>query len=356
MELTAQNMPILAPAIERPAAIVKWLFCVAFLVFMIVVVGGITRLTESGLSITEWKPITGALPPLSDAAWASEFAKYKLIPEYREINGPAGMTLSAFKNIYFWEWGHRLLARFIGVAFAIPLLWFAAKRAIPKGYGPRLVALLALIGLQGTIGWWMVASGLSQRTDVSHFRLATHLLLALFVLSGIIWTALDLRGFANDRLPQPARLSGLAVTVLAVLFIQLLFGAWVAGMNAGAVSNTWPLMNDHLVPEGIDWSNGALFAFANDPYLVHFIHRWWAWVAVAALIVLARRVKASGSRPASIAIHSAFGLQILLGIATVMSGINIILAVSHQAVGALLVASCVWGAHSIGLKKTGKAL
>ncbi len=356
MELTAQNMPVLAPAIERPAAIVKWLFCVAFLVFMIVVVGGITRLTESGLSITEWKPISGALPPLSDAAWASEFAKYKLIPEYREINGPAGMTLSAFKNIYFWEWGHRLLARFIGVAFAIPLLWFAAKRAIPKGYGPRLVALLALIGLQGTIGWWMVASGLTQRTDVSHFRLAAHLLLALFVLSGIIWTALDLRGFANDRLEQPARLTGLSVAVLAVLFIQLLFGAWVAGMNAGAVANTWPLMNDHLVPEGIDWSNGVLFAFANDPYLVHFIHRWWAWVAVVALIVLARRVKSSGSRPASIAIHSAFGLQILLGIATVMSGVNIVLAVSHQAVGALLVASCVWGAHSIGLRKSGETL
>jgi heme a synthase len=349
MTLPAVDFPVTRPRQERPVAIANWLFCVALLVFAMVVVGGITRLTESGLSITEWKPITGALPPLSEAAWASEFAKYRQIPEYKEIAGPAGMTLSAFKHIYFWEWAHRLLARLVGVAFALPLLWFAVRRAIPKGYGPRLSALLALGGLQGAVGWWMVASGLTLRTDVSHFRLATHLLMALFIFSGIIWTALDLKTYAKDKTTPSARLNRFAITVLTILFVQLLYGAWVAGMNAGSVANTWPLMNDHLVPEGVDWSKGMLFAFTNDPYLVHFIHRWWAWVTVIALILFARRVRRSdGGRPASIAIHSAFGLQILLGIATVMTGVNIVLAVSHQAVGALLVASSIWGAHMIG--------
>ena len=147
----------------RPIAIANWLFGVAILVFIMVVVGGITRLTESGLSITEWKPVTGAIPPLNEADWLAEFEKYKQIPEYLEINGPAGMTLADFKFIYFWEWIHRQLGRLIGLAFALPLLWFAVKRAIPSGYGWRLLALLALGGLQGTIGWWMVSSGLSER-------------------------------------------------------------------------------------------------------------------------------------------------------------------------------------------------
>jgi heme a synthase len=327
---------------HRPTQIANWLLFVAFLVFAMVVVGGITRLTESGLSITEWRPISGALPPLSEAAWMAEFEKYKAIPEYQLIN--KGMSLAAFKFIYFWEWVHRLLGRVIGLAFAVPLIWFALRRAIPQGYLPRLIALLALGGLQGTVGWWMVSSGLTQRTDVSHYRLATHLLLAFFILGGLVWTALDLK-----RHPQsPARLTGFAVVVAVVLFIQLLFGAYTAGLNAGQVSNTWPLMNNHFVPEGIEWS---LSAFANDPYLIHFIHRWWAWVTVIALILLAVRVKRSGNRAASIAIHSSFGIMVILGIATVLSGVYIVLAVLHQAVGALVVASTAWGMHSIGRNK-----
>ena len=341
----ALNQPAGA-ASSRPIAISNWLYSVAFLVFIMVVVGGITRLTESGLSITEWKPITGALPPLSEADWLSEFTKYQQIPEYREISGPAGMTLADFKFIYFWEWVHRLLGRLIGVAFALPLLWFAVKRAIPSGYAMRLVALLALGGLQGTIGWWMVSSGLSERTDVSHFRLAVHLLTALFILGGLVWTALDLRQLArgNDR---PARLTGLGVSVLAVLFVQLLFGAYTAGLNAGYVSNTWPLMNGYFVPGGINWAEGVWASLNNDPYLIHFIHRWWAWVAVGFLVLLARKVR-SLNRWSSVAIHIAFGSQILLGIATVMTGIDINLAVLHQAVGALVVAATVWGVHVIG--------
>ena len=335
---------------SRPNALITWLMCVAGLVFAMVVVGGITRLTESGLSITEWKPITGALPPLNEASWLSEFEKYKQIPEYTQINGPAGMTLAEFKFIYFWEWIHRLLGRVIGLAFALPLAWFWVKKAIPVGYKPRLLALLALGALQGTVGWWMVSSGLSARTDVSHYRLALHLLTALTILGGLVWTALDLHALAKDPLARPAKMTGYATIVLIFLFIQLLFGAWVAGLNAGYVANTWPLMNDRFYPEGVDTTQGVFFALVNDPYLTHFVHRWWAWVAVAALLLLARRVKKAGVRRASVAIHGTYGIQIILGIATVMTGVNIVLAVSHQAVGALVVASAVWGAHVLGRK------
>ena len=342
--------PAVETAMSRPNALITWLMCVAGLVFAMVVVGGITRLTESGLSITAWKPITGALPPLNEASWLSEFEKYKQIPEYTQISGPAGMTLAEFKFIYFWEWIHRLLGRVIGLAFALPLAWFWVKKAIPAGYKPRLLALLALGALQGTIGWWMVSSGLSARTDVSHYRLAVHLLTALTILGGLVWTALDLHALAKDPLARPATMTGYAATVLSILFIQLLFGAWVAGLNAGYVANTWPLMNDRFYPEGVDTTQGVFFALVNDPYLTHFVHRWWAWVAVAALLLLARRVKKAGVRRASVAIHGTYGIQIILGSATVMTGVNIVLAVSHQAVGALVVASAVWGAHVLGRK------
>jgi heme a synthase len=182
---------------ERPLAISNWLLAVASLVFLMVVVGGITRLTESGLSITEWKPVTGAVPPLSHAAWQHAFDLYRRTPEYLEINGPAGMTLAQFKFIFFWEWLHRLLGRLIGIAFALPLLWFAAKRAIPQGYGWKLFGLLVLGGVQGALGWYMVMSGLVDRTDVSHFRLSAHLLLAFAIMSALIWVALDLRQVAR---------------------------------------------------------------------------------------------------------------------------------------------------------------
>ena len=339
----------------RPAALVRWLWAVAALIVGIVVVGGITRLTESGLSITQWKPVTGVLPPLSDAAWQAEFARYKTIPEYTRINGPAGMTLAQYQAIYFWEWLHRLLARGIGLAFALPLAWFWWRRAIPPGYKPRLLALLALGALQGAIGWWMVASGLSLRTDVSHLRLAAHLLTALLTLGGIVWTALDLAALARDpdalarsQAARPARLRSFSLLVLAMLTVQLLLGAWVAGLDAGYVASDWPTMQGRLVPAGIDWSHGALFAAANDPFLVHFLHRWWAFALVAALVVMARRLRAAGDRRASVAIHSMFGIQIVLGIATVMSGMWIGLAVLHQLVGALLVIATVRGAHRLG--------
>ena len=334
----------------RPLALSNLLFAVAGLVFVMVVVGGITRLTESGLSITEWRPVSGAVPPLNKADWDEAFELYQATPEFREVNGPAGMDLAAFKRIYFWEWLHRLLGRVIGVAFTVPLLWFAAMRAIPKGYGWKMVALLALGGAQGALGWYMVMSGLSNRTDVSHFRLSAHLLLALAIMGALIWVALDLRRLARTGADSPARITGLSAAVLVVLIVQLLFGAWVAGLDAGQVANSWPDMHSRFFPEGVDWSNGVLPALANDPHLVHFAHRWWAWVTVAALVVLARAIRAH-RRAASVAIHSAFGLQILIGIATVLSGVALWLAALHQAVGALLVAAATWGAHVHGRRQ-----
>jgi cytochrome c oxidase assembly protein subunit 15 len=331
-------------------AIANWLFAVAGLVFAMVVVGGITRLTESGLSITRWDLISGTLPPLNEEAWNRAFDLYQATPEYREINGPAGMGLAEYKTIFFWEWLHRLLGRLIGLAFALPLAWFAWQRAIPKGYGWPLVVLLLLGASQGALGWYMVMSGLADRTDVSHFRLSAHLLTALVILAALIWTALDLRRLARTGAERRARLTGASVAVGVILFVQLLFGAWVAGLDAGRVASDWPLMQGEFWPDGIDWSLGPGFALANDPYLIHFVHRWWAWVVVLALIWFARRVRPI-ERKASVAIHSAFGAQVLLGIATVMTGVALWLAVLHQAVGALVVAAFAWGAHVLGSRE-----
>ena len=186
------------------------------------------------------------------------------------------MTLSGFKFIFFWEWTHRLLGRLIGLVFFAGVGWFAVRRAIPKGFGWRLGALFILGGLQGAVGWFMVMSGLEGRTEVSPYRLSTHLLFALFLFAALIWTALDLRRLAANPEARPARLTGWGVLALATLFIQLMLGAWVAGFRAGYVSNTWPGMNGRFVPQGIDWSRGAAFALTHDPYLLHFVHRWWA--------------------------------------------------------------------------------
>jgi cytochrome c oxidase assembly protein subunit 15 len=333
----------------RPSALSNLLFFVAALVFAMVVVGGVTRLTESGLSITEWKPISGAIPPLSHADWLRAFALYQATPEYQEINGPAGMTLATFKHIYWWEFAHRLLGRLIGLMFGAGLLWLWLRRAIPKGYGWKVVGLLLLGGLQGALGWYMVESGLQYRTDVSHFRLSAHLLLALAIMSALIWVALDLRRFATTGEDRPSRVTVPAVATLAILFVQVLLGAWVAGLNAGQVASDWPTMQGRFIPEGIDWSRGTVWALTNDPYLIHFMHRWWAWVVVGAMVVFARKVRrTSGGRRASIAIHSAFGTQVLLGILTVLSGVAIWLAALHQAVGALLVVATIWGANRVG--------
>lgn len=345
--ISTETPPTTPNVIGRPDLLAKWLFAVAGVIVIMVIVGGITRLTESGLSITEWKPVTGAIPPLNEAQWQAEFEAYQQIGEYQLIAGPAGMTLADYKFIYFWEWFHRLLGRFIGLIYALPLAWFWMKNYIPTGYKWRLTALLALGGLQGTFGWYMVRSGLStEMTDVSHFWLSIHLLTAFFTLAGLVWTALDLRRLSAIPDARPARFTATAWWVSIILFIQLLLGAWVAGLNAGLASDTWPLMQDRFVPE-FSLSQGWLWAITHDPFLLHFLHRWWAWIAVAALVVLARKTRPFDRR-ASLAIHTAFGIQIILGIATVWTGVDLWIATAHQGVGALLVAAAAWGMHLIG--------
>ncbi|HET6537505.1 MAG TPA: COX15/CtaA family protein [Sphingopyxis sp.] len=339
-ELAKPSLPL------RPAALANWLWAVAFLVIIVIAVGGITRLTESGLSITEWRPVSGVLPPLNAADWAVEFEKYKQIPEYKEINH--GMSLAAFKMIFFWEWIHRILGRVIGMAMILSLAYFAWRRAIPAGYSIRLLALTALVGLQGAIGWWMVTSGLEYRTDVSHYRLATHLLTALLLLAGLVWTARDLSVLAVNPAAKPARITGRGWWIFAIVTLQLLLGAWVAGLNAGYVASSWPMMNDHLVPEGIDWSDGIWTAMTNDPFLLHFLHRWWAWVAAAAVALLALSLGKRGDKGLSHALLTVISVQLLLGIVTVVSGMSMWIAVLHQFVGAILVAVLSVGLHRDG--------
>ncbi|MBW8784428.1 MAG: COX15/CtaA family protein [Novosphingobium sp.] len=330
----------------RPLALARWLLFVAALVVAIVVVGGITRLTESGVSITEWKPVSGALPPFTHAQWQAEFDAYRHTPQFIEVNGPAGMILATYKFIFLWEWVHRLLARAIGVVLVGVVAWFGFRREIPRGYLPRLLALVGLIGLQGAIGWWMVESGIQSNVKVSHLRLATHLFTALVTLSALVRVALDLRGLARDE--PAARLTGFGAFALAIVAVQVVLGAMVAGLRAGHVANDWPLMMGRLFPAGVGWSRGAEHALLYDPFLLHFLHRWWAWVVVAVLVVMGRRLRRIGARPASVAVHSAFGTQVLLGIATVLTNVTLWIAVLHQLVGALVVATTVWGAHALG--------
>ena len=329
----------------RPRAVARWLFVVAALIVAMVVVGGITRLTESGLSITRWQPISGVVPPLTDAAWQAEFDRYKRIPEYAAFN--RDMTLAGFKAIFFWEYLHRLLGRVIGLAFALPLIWFALRRRIPAGYGWRLAALLALGGLQGAIGWWMVASGLSVRTDVSHVRLAVHLVTALFILAGIVWTARDLGTLAASPLARPVRLAGGAAAVLLLLFAQITYGAFTAGLDAGYAFASWPLMGDSLFPAGVPMLTPAPANLVDNPIVVQFIHRWLAFAVAAGLLWLAWRARLAGHTRVAAGVAALVTLQIALGIATLLSGVEIVVAVAHQANAALLLITSVVAAHGM---------
>ncbi|HWU02811.1 MAG TPA: COX15/CtaA family protein [Novosphingobium sp.] len=330
-----------------PRVLAVWLLVLAALVVAIVVVGGITRLTESGLSITQWKPITGIIPPLGEAQWQAEFDHYRQIDQYGAVH--SGMDLAQFKGIFFWEYIHRVLGRIIGMGVGLGLVWFALRRQIPRGYFWRLFALMALVGLQGTLGWLMVASGLKPgMTEVAPVWLAAHLITALFTLAGMVWTALDLIALADDRRARPARLTGLGLLAALVLTTQLKYGALMAGLRAGRVTDEWPLMNGHFWPGPSQAGRGLYGDLTADPAVVHFIHRWWAWVVVAMLVVMARKIKRSGARAPAVAIHITFGTQVLLGIATVMAGVPLWLAVLHQLVGALLVVAVAWGAHALG--------
>lgn len=322
----------------RPRLLAGWLGIVAALVLLMVVVGGITRLTESGLSITRWDPVSGAIPPLDAAAWQAQFDLYKASPQYLQLGH--GMSLAEFKFIFFWEYVHRLLGRLIGLAFALPFAWFWWRRAIPAGFGWRLGLILGLGALQGAIGWWMVSSGLVDRPEVSHIRLAVHLLTALLIFASLVWVALDLKA--------PSRPPLLAIWALCALVLQFMFGAYVAGLDAGFAFNTWPKMGGEWYPAAADWLQPPLRNFVDNPVTVQFIHRWLAFVVASLGLSLASRSWSRGLRLEAAALAGAICAQILLGILTILSGVQIDIAVAHQAMAVLLLAATAANAHRLG--------
>ena len=328
------------PAQAAPAgrAVKWWLLTIAALIAIMVLVGGATRLTESGLSIVEWKPVTGTLPPLTDAQWTQAFEGYKTIPQYRELN--AGMSLDEFKTIFWWEWSHRLLGRVIGVAYLLPFLWFLWRGALSADLRRRLWIIFGLGALQGAVGWWMVASGLTQRVEVSQLRLATHLVLALLIYAAIVWTLRSLGARRPSVASSRLKITGVALLVLT--FVQLYLGALVAGLRAGRVYNTWPGIDGALVPSAARllfeqpwWRN--LF---DNTLTVQFEHRMVAY----ALFVLAilHALDAIRLRATTVVINGALwlaaavALQAVLGILTLLHQVPILLALAHQAVAIIV--------------------
>jgi len=318
-----------------------WLFSVAALVFVMVVVGGITRLTGSGLSMVEWRPLMGILPPLSAGEWERVFLLYQQSPEFIHIN--SDMDLAAFKTIFFWEYVHRVLGRLIGMAYALPFLIFAIRKKLPSGYGMRFVLLFMLGGLQGIIGWWMVKSGLAEDPDVSQYRLAVHLSMALLIFSMLIWTALDLR---HGRGTWPgAHTAG----VLMILAVTIVAGAFVAGMDAGKLYNEYPLMGDGLIP--VEYGEmGAMDAFENGAS-AQFHHRILALIVVLGVISLWRRASTAGLGGRGFAMLALVGVQFTLGIATLLHAVPVSLGTLHQAGAAALLAAVIWCAHGLSRKR-----
>ncbi len=333
-----------------------WLFAMAALVFVMVGIGGATRLTGSGLSITEWQPIMGILPPLNDAAWQDAFEKYKQIPQYKLVN--KGMSIAAFKTIFWWEWGHRFMGRMLGLAFLLPMLVFMARGSVKSPLAWRLGGLFVLGGLQGALGWYMVKSGLSQRTDVSQYRLAAHLLLASALLAALLWTALDIGGAKLQCVRLKTLALGsrtIAAIILLLVFAQIGAGALVAGLKAGLAYNTWPLMDGHLIPGGLSammpwWLN----AFENAA-TVQFDHRLLAYVLAVVVVWHGWRVIQSTDeehmrRSAALLLIAVVG-QIALGVWTLLAHVPLPLALGHQMMAMLVLAAAVWHLHTLQVSR-----
>lgn len=327
-----------------------WLHAVAAMIVAMVVVGGATRLTESGLSITEWKPLTGAVPPLSQADWQAEFDKYKTIPQYDILN--RGMGLDAFKRIYWWEWAHRLLGRLIGLAFLLPFLVFAITGAIRGRHLARCLGLFLLGGLQGAVGWWMVASGLSARTSVSQYRLAVHLTLACLILSATVAVARAL-GPEPQAPPVPGRLRAIATALLALVLLQIFAGGLVAGLDAGLAFNTWPLMDGHLVPplEQLAAARPWWRNLFENALTVQFDHRMIAyalWGLSLLHLLDARRAGADAARGAAL-LFILVSAQALSGIATLLLMVPLPIALAHQfGAAVVLIAATI---HAVDLTR-----
>jgi heme a synthase len=335
-----------------------WLYAVATLVLAMVLVGGATRLTESGLSITEWQPVTGALPPLTEAKWLAEFHKYQEIPQYRELN--PGMSLDAFKTIFWWEWTHRLLGRLIGVAFLLPFLSFMWRGWVRPGLRWRLWFIFGLGALQGVIGWWMVVSGLADRVEVSQYRLATHLILACAIYVAILWTAQGLGGM--QQAPMAPRVRAGAVALLALVLGQIYLGALVAGLRAGHIYNTWPLIDGAFVPDAarlffdVPWWRNVF----ENTLTAQFDHRVLAYaIFIGALLHALRVARSVGEGPVllgAIALAAAVALQAALGIWTLLMVAPISLALLHQAMAMVVLTAATVHAQQVSSRVAHVAL
>ena len=311
-----------------PVSVRNWLIVVAAMIFFMIVIGALTRLTESGLSMVEWRPVTGWLPPLSDAAWQAELQKYLSSPQGRLIN--RGFTVAEFKEIFWLEYIHRLWGRLIGVVFAVPMAWFWLRGKLSPALKPRLFGLLVLGGLQGALGWAMVASGLIDRPAVSHYRLAGHLLLAIILYAYTVWLILEL-GRQDARRDDP-RTRHAATVLIGLLLVVLTWGALMAGLRAGTAHNTFPTMSGHWIPPNLFEQSPWWINLFENPTTVQFVHRWLAKLLVLAVLVMAWRARhAEAVHAAAMAL-----VQLSLGIATILTGVNIAVATLHQAGAVIL--------------------
>jgi cytochrome c oxidase assembly protein subunit 15 len=320
------------PARDR-AMVRAWLYVIAALIIAMVVVGGATRLTHSGLSITEWQPIHGVIPPLGEAEWQEEFQKYQQIPEYRIVN--PDMTLAEFKGIFWWEWSHRILGRLIGAALLLPLIFFWATGRIERALVPKLVAIFVLGGIQGAIGWWMVASGLVDRTDVSQYRLATHLTFACIILSYVLWVA---RGLSPMAEPAGRPIRAAARVVVGLVLFQIFLGGLVAGLDAGMGFNTWPLMDGQVIPTGLLAQSPAWRNVFENALTVQFDHRLVAYLVLAATAFHAWQARGTAQASSAAVLLILVVLQACIGIATLLMAVPLELGLMHQ-LGAVIVLS-----------------
>jgi cytochrome c oxidase assembly protein subunit 15 len=335
-------------------AVRLWLFSIAGMIWLMVLIGGATRLTGSGLSITEWAPILGTIPPLTDAAWAAAFAKYQAIPQFRLVN--ADMTLDEFQFIYAWEWGHRFLGRVLGLAYAVPLIFFLAVGRIGRAELPRHLAILAIGACQGLIGWWMVSSGLVDRVSVAPLRLAVHLTLAAGLFAMVLATALTLDREMPAAHLSPGRRIGAAV-VLGWVFVQIFLGALVAGNGAGLVYDTWPLMGDSFVPGEIFELEPVWLNFIENTSTVQFFHRTGAYVlfalALGQFVSIVVSPRGPSARVTGWALVFVVAFQMLVGIATLLLNVPLSLALVHQGMAMLVLAAAV--VHAVTVFAPGRA-
>ncbi|WP_192248358.1 COX15/CtaA family protein [Mesorhizobium silamurunense] len=334
--------------LHNRALVRGWLYFVLLVLLALVLVGGATRLTHSGLSITEWQPIHGVIPPLNDAEWQEEFQRYQQIPQYTELN--KGMSIEAFKSIFWWEWVHRILARCVGVVLALPLLFFWATRRIERGLGPKLVGILLLVGLQGAIGWWMVASGLVDRVSVSQYRLATHLTIAAMIFTATMVVA---RGLAPHSEPAADRSTQrLAGFIVLLALIQIYLGGLVAGLHAGLSYNTWPLMDGKVIPADLLLLKPAWLNFFENPKTVQFVHRLGAYtlfvVALWHMVAPWRRQPGTTHTRRATLLFLLVLAQALIGIGTLLMQVPLHMALTHQ--GFALIVLGFAAAHWRGTK------